>query len=181
MHPMAHGNPPTRNKPCLISSLSALVLGNLTKSPNFAVKASVTRRTTRLTVDLSKPKNVSPITWRNEPEAKNLRVIKTCISAETAWLRFVSGVISSAIRSTMYIIDSLPNRYLDRSSKSVYDCRGSSSRLKLLFFLGSWLFNILLRRRSNWRPAIFSEFIRRIKSYTTYLDLDNFIRWIAAG
>lgn len=89
MHPMAHGKPPTQNKPCLISSLSPLVDRNMMKSPNFAVKAHVTRCTTRLTVDLLKPKNVSPITWRNEPKAKNLRVIKTCISAETAWLRFV--------------------------------------------------------------------------------------------
>ena len=84
MQPMAQGKPPTRNRPCLISSLSALVDGNLMKSPSFAAKACVTRRTTRLAVDLSKPKKVSPITWRNEPEAKNLRVTKTCISAETA-------------------------------------------------------------------------------------------------
>ena len=45
-----------------MSSLSALVDGNLTKSPTFADKACETRRTTQLTVDLSKPKNVSPIT-----------------------------------------------------------------------------------------------------------------------
>ena len=44
------------------------------KLPNFAAKVCVTRRTARLVVDLSKPKKVSAITWRNEPEAKNIRV-----------------------------------------------------------------------------------------------------------
>lgn len=34
---------------------------------------------------LWKARNVSPITWRNKPEAKNLRVIKACISIEIAW------------------------------------------------------------------------------------------------
>ena len=47
MHPIAQGKPPTLNKPCFISSRSARVHGNFMKSPNFTVKAFVTRRTIR--------------------------------------------------------------------------------------------------------------------------------------
>ena len=50
-HTMAHGKPPTRKRSGLISSLSAFVDGNVMKSPNFAVNACETRRTTRVTVD----------------------------------------------------------------------------------------------------------------------------------
>ena len=71
-----------------MSPRSARVNGNLSKSPNFVVKACVTRRTTRLTVDSSNPRKLSLITCRNEPEARNLRVMKrTYIIVETAWLR----------------------------------------------------------------------------------------------
>ena len=74
-----------------MSSRSARVDGNLSKSPNFVVKACVTRPTTRLTVDSSNPRKLSVITCRNEPEASNLKVMKrTCIIVETAcFLLFV--------------------------------------------------------------------------------------------
>ena len=80
---LAQGKPLNRNK--LMSSLSARVDGNLSKSPNFVVKACVTRQTTRLTVDSSNPRKLSLITCRNEPEARNLSVMKrTYIIVETA-------------------------------------------------------------------------------------------------
>ena len=88
INPMAQGKPPTRNILSLISSRSARMDGNLTKS-----SLCVTRQTTRLTVDASNPRKVSPITCRNEPEART----RTCIMAEKAWFLFVCGVISKLI------------------------------------------------------------------------------------
>ena len=73
----------------------------------------------RLTVDLSNPRKVSSITSKNEPETKNLRVTRTCITAETAWFLIVCGVISSATRLTMYCIDSRPKRCVDLNSELV--------------------------------------------------------------
>lgn len=54
-------------------------------------RACVTRRTTRLTVDLSYDKNVSPTTSRKLPNAKNCRVIKTCSFADNEWLLLVAS------------------------------------------------------------------------------------------
>ena len=73
----------------------------------------------RLTVDLSNPRKVSSITSKNEPETKNLKVTRTCITAETAWFLIVCGVISSATRLTMYCIDSRPKRCVDLNSELV--------------------------------------------------------------
>ena len=70
-------------------------------------------------VDLSNPRKVSSITSKNEPETKNLRVVRTCITAETAWFLIVCGVISSATRLTMYCIDSRPKRCVDLNSELV--------------------------------------------------------------
>ena len=55
---LAQGKPLNRNKFSLMSSRSARVDGNLSKSPNFVVKACVTRQTTRLTVDSSNPRKL---------------------------------------------------------------------------------------------------------------------------
>ena len=60
---------------------------------SYEVIACVTRQTTRLAVDSSNPRKVSPITCRNEPEART----RTCIMAEKAWFLFVCGVISKLI------------------------------------------------------------------------------------
>ena len=95
---LAQGKPLNRNKFSLMSSRSARVDGNLSKSPNFVVKACVTRRTTRLTVDSSNPRKLPLITCRNEPEARNLRVMKrTYIIVETAW--FLSFVVFFFVRN----------------------------------------------------------------------------------
>ena len=115
---LAQGKPLNRNKFSLMSSRSARVDGNLSKSPNFVVKACVTRRTTRLTVDSSNPRKLSLITCRNEPEARNIRVMKrTCIIVETAC--FLSFVVffSSATRLTMYCTGSRPKRYMYLNSE----------------------------------------------------------------
>ena len=61
---------------------------------------------------------VSLITCRNEPEARNIRVMKrTCIIVETAW--FLSFVVffSSATRLTMYFTGSRPKRYMYLNSE----------------------------------------------------------------
>ena len=138
MNPMAQGKPPNRNKPSFMSYRSARVNGNLSKSPNFVVKACVTRRTTRLTVDSSNPRKlpVSLITCRNEPEARNIRVMKrTCIIVETAW--FLSFVVffSSATRLTMYFTGSRPKRYMYLNSESAQDSLGFSWQRKIIFFI----------------------------------------------
>ena len=65
---------------------------------------------------------VSLITCRNEPEARNIRVMKrTCIIVETAW--FLSFVVffSSATRLTMYFTGSRPKRYMYLNSESAQD------------------------------------------------------------
>ena len=133
---LAQGKPLNRNKFSLMSSRSALVDGNLSKSPNFVVKACVTRRTTRLTVDSSNPRKLSLITCRNEPEARNIRVMKrTCIIVETAW--FLSFVVffSSATRLTMYFTGSRPKRYMYLNSELAQDSLGFSWQRKILFFI----------------------------------------------
>ena len=86
MHPMAQGKPPILNNPCFISSLSTPVCRNLMKSSSLDVKASMKQRTSLLTVALSTLANVSPITWRKLPNARNLNVIRTWRMADNAWL-----------------------------------------------------------------------------------------------
>ena len=71
------------------------------KLSTFAVKACVTQCTTGPTVDLSRPKNVSSIMWRNKCNAKYIKVINTCISTEMAWFLFVSGRMLSATSPMM--------------------------------------------------------------------------------
>ena len=79
---------------------------------------------------------VSLITCRNEPEARNIRVMKrTCIIVETAW--FLSFVVffSSATRLTMYFTGSRPKRYMYLNSESAQDSLGFSWQRKILFFI----------------------------------------------
>ena len=85
----------------LFCLFQALIDGNLMKLPTFAVKACVTQCTTGPTVDLSRPKNVSSIMWRNKCNAKYIKVINTCISTEMAWFLFVSGRMLSATSPMM--------------------------------------------------------------------------------
>ena len=79
---------------------------------------------------------VSLITCRNEPEARNIRVMKrTCIIVETAW--FLSFVVffSSATRLTMYFTGSRPKRYMYLNSELAQDSLGFSWQRKILFFI----------------------------------------------
>jgi hypothetical protein len=57
-HPITHG------KPCLMRAFLCCVPGNFTKSSSLRVIAKVTWRTIPLTVDLSAPATVSPVTSR---------------------------------------------------------------------------------------------------------------------
>ena len=79
---------------------------------------------------------VSLITCRNEPEARNIRVMKrTCIIVETAW--FLSFVVffSSATRLTMYFTGSRPKRYMYLNSELAQDSLGFSWQRKIIFFI----------------------------------------------
>jgi hypothetical protein len=62
-------------------------------------------------VDLSTPATMSPVTCWKLPHAKNLSVMSTCFVAETGWLRFVAGLISSSTRRVIYLIVCLLRRY----------------------------------------------------------------------
>ena len=61
MTPIAQGKFAISYKPCFIKSRSS-VSGNFTNWSNFRERATVTRRIILLTVDLSKPATVSPVT-----------------------------------------------------------------------------------------------------------------------
>ena len=119
MQPVALGKPPTRQRPCLISSRSFGVVVNVTKSFTFEARASVSRRTPRLTVDLSLDKNVSPMTSRKLPEARKRKVTNTCSVADNEWLLLVEGAISCDNNSRIKFMPSLPKRYRDLNSSSL--------------------------------------------------------------
>ena len=173
--------PPTRRRPCLISSHSLTVVGNLTKS--FTIEARA-RLSLGERLDWPLTYRTIKMTSRKLPEARNRDVTNTCSVATTSdffWSR-------EQIRLTQFndkiFCPPSPN---DTEISTLLHCNGLAD----LQVLCDNLWRSLCSRNSKWAEddewqCLFTSsrrhyFIHWMKSFTTFLDVDNFIRCLVAA
>lgn len=93
------GNPPFKKNPSFICWISAVVVGHWVNSFHFWVSAADTSQIICDTADFVKP-TVSPITWKERPEAKKHKATRTWTVVNKAWLHHVCHFRSSSRSST---------------------------------------------------------------------------------